>query len=163
MSRSDLDNLLAQQANTKVAQAYQSIKRQSQQIKNQARIFENFGKGNTGAHLHGYISILNEMERALLEMHKTAMHAKNAMPRNAPKNLIANVRGTYAAIDKELKTVFGDLAGAISQVDNEFRNPARAVTNFGTDPVSMMAQSLEIFSVFTRWFVMQRKKVSAEV
>ena len=160
MPPSDLNNMLAQQANRKVAQAYQSIKRQSQQIKNQARIFENFGKGNTGAHLHGYISILNEMERALNEMHKTATHAKNAMPRNAPKNLIANVRGTYASIDKELKSTFGELAGAVGQVDNEFRNPARAVTNFGADPISMMAQPLEMFSLLTKWFVAKRKKVA---
>lgn len=160
MSRSDLDNLLAQQANTKVSQAYQAIRRQSQQIKNQARIFENFGKGNTHAPLHSYISILNDMERALNEMHRAATHAKNAMPRNAPKNLIANVRGTYASIDKELKSTFGDLAGAIGQVDSEFKNPARAVTPFGADPVSMMAQHLEMFSLLTKWFVAKRKKVS---
>lgn len=160
MSRSDLDNLLARQANSKVAHAHQCIKRQSWQIKNQARIFEDFGKGNSGAHLHGYMSILNDMERALNEMHKSAMFAKNAMPHNAPKNLTSNVRGTYASIEKELAATFAELGRVFGQVDGEFKNPARSVTNFGTDPISMLAQHLEMFSVLTKWLVAKRKSIS---
>ena len=142
MPRSRLDEFRARQANAELSRRLRSIQGLVAVIKGQMRLFEMTSRDNPA----GHSSILMEIAQRVDQLKAEAAYAENSLPANAPENLKANVRGTSRRIAKELQKVYESLRNAFASIDEAFKDPSRAQTPFGDDPISMIVQWADLLS-----------------